>query len=208
MRGIFASAAKPKIWGDRDALAGPPPTRPKTPPATSIHTAHRVEPAPIKISTGEPEHIGHRIKARLLVLAPQRGLHGAARENATIFRDMGEFDSFARPRENHLVIPDHCPAAQRREADMADSAQAGVTVARANRMLFEFDATPFRRRFAEEERGAGWRIDLHAVMHFDDLDVVFGPERAGDRLDESGKEIDPKAHVARAHDDSMARGGL
>ncbi len=75
-------------------------------------------------------------------------------------------------------------------------------------MLFEFDATSFRRRFAEEKRGAGWRIDLHAVMHFDDLDVIFGPERPGDPLDESGKEIDPKAHVARAHDDGMARGGL
>jgi hypothetical protein len=91
---------------------------------------------------------------------------------------------------------------------MADPAQAGMTVARANRMLFEFDATSFRRRFAEEKRGAGWRIDLHAVMHFDDLDVVFGPERPGHPLDESGKEIDPKAHVARAHDDGMARGGL
>ncbi|MDQ6704194.1 MAG: hypothetical protein M3Z96_14470, partial [Pseudomonadota bacterium] len=70
MRGIFASAAKSNIWGDRDALAGPPPSRPKTPPASSIHAAPLVEPAPGKFSTGEPEHIGHRIKARLLVLAP------------------------------------------------------------------------------------------------------------------------------------------
>src|SRR5580700_4911013 len=205
---LQALLTKPNIWVDQDAPAGPPPHRTKTPPASSIHAAPLVEPAPGKISTGEPEHIGHRIKARLLVPAPERGLHGAARENAAIFRDMGEFDSFARPRENHLVIPDHSPAAQRRKADISDFAQAGVTVARANRMLFEFDATPFRRRFAEEKRGAGWRIDLHAVMHFDDLDVVFGPERAGDPFDERGKEIDPKAHVARAHDDGMARGGL
>ena len=55
---------------------------------------------------------------------------GAARENAAIFRDMGEFDSFAWPGENHLVIPDHRPAAQRRKADLADPTQAGVTVAR------------------------------------------------------------------------------
>lgn len=166
------------------------------PPTSHIHTAYFIEPAPGKISASEPEHIGHRIQARLLVPAPKRGLHGAARENAAIFRDVGEFDSFAWPRKNHLVIPDHSPAAQRREADLADPAQAGVTVARATRMLFEFDATAFRRCFAEEKGGAGWRIDLHAVMHFDDLDVVFGPERSGDPLDQSGEEIDPEAHVA------------
>ena len=155
MRGIFCKHCYRNLiygvtWARLQARPQPGPRRRRS----YIHAAPLVEPAPGKISTGKPQHIGHRIKARLLVLAPERGLHGTARENAAIFRDMGEFDSFAGPRENYFVIPDHCPAAQRRKADMADSAQAGVTVARANRMLFEFDATSFRRRFAEEERGA------------------------------------------------------
>ena len=75
-------------------------------------------------------------------------------------------------------------------------------------MLFEGDATAFRRRRAEEKRGSGGSVDLHAMMHFDDLDVIFGPQRAGGLFDERGEEIDAKAHIARAHDDRMARGGL
>ena len=41
----------------------------------------------------------------------------------------------------------------------------------------EIDAAPFRRRLAEEERRAGRRVDLVAVVHLEDLDVEIGVER-------------------------------
>src|SRR4029434_1164269 len=78
---------------------------------------------PDKILTGQPEHVGHRVKPRLLILAPERGLHGAARENAAVFGDMRKLDPLAWPRENHSVIPDHCPAPQGGKANIAGSAQ-------------------------------------------------------------------------------------
>jgi len=157
---------------------------------------------------GEPQNIGHGIKTRLLVFAPKCGLDGAARENAAVFRDVSELNPLARSRENHFVIADHRPSAKRYKADIADSAQASMAIARADRMLFECDATAFRRRPTEKKSGAGWRVDLHAMMHFDDLDVIFWPQRAGGFFDESGEEIDAKAHVAGAHKDCMTRGGL
>src|SRR5450631_2514505 len=160
------------------------------------------------ILIAKPKHIGHGIQARLLVPAPKRGLDGTARENAAIFRDMGEFDALARPRENHFVIADHRPATQARKADIANLAQARVAVPHADRMLFELNATAVRRRRAEEKRGAGGRIHLHAMMHFNDLDVVFRPERAGGLFDERGEEIDAKTHIAGSHDDCVAPGGL
>src|SRR5262249_26350247 len=126
-----------------------------------------------KLSASKPKHVGHGIKARLLVLAPERGLHGPARENAAVFRHMGEFDSLAWPRENHPVISNHCPPPQRREADIAIATQAGVAVARPGRMLFEVDAAALCRRFAEEKRCTRRRVDLHAMVHFDDLDIKF-----------------------------------
>ena len=55
---------------------------------------------------------------------------------------------------------------------------AGYSVAAPRGMTGKLDAAPFRRRFAKQQRRARGRIDLHAVMHLDDLDVEFGPKRS------------------------------
>ena len=62
-------------------------------------------------------------------------------------------------------------AAQRGEADVADL-RAPVWPSRPRTArLVEIDAAAFRRRAAEQQRRAGGRVDLLAVMHFEDLDV-------------------------------------
>ena len=40
------------------------------------------------------------------------------------------------------------------------------------------EAAPLGRRFAEQQRGARRRVDLHAMVHFDDLDVELLAQRA------------------------------
>ena len=73
-------------------------------------------------------------------------------------------------------------------------------------MGVERDAEPRRRRFAEQECGAGGRIHFHAMVHFDDLDVEALPERFGGLPRQRRQQVDPEAHVARADDGGMARG--
>ena len=80
-------------------------------------------------------------------------------------------------------------------------------VAAALRMPCEVDIAPLGRRFAEQQRGAGRRIDLHAVVHLEDLDVVIRPERPRRVAHQLGEQIDAEAHIARADDRRMARGG-
>src|SRR5579875_1756831 len=157
---------------------------------------------------GKSQHIGHRVKTWLLVFAPQRGLYGAARENVTIFRYMGEFEPLAWSCENYFVISDHSPAAQRCKADIAESSQAGEAVACAYRVFFKRNTAALSRSSAEEKGSARRSVNLHPVMHFDDLDVIFRPKSAGGLFDESCKEIDAKAHIARAYDDRMTCSGF
>ena len=105
----------------------------------------------------------------------------------------------------HGVLADHRAAAQRREADVAALARAGMAVADADRVLGEVDAAALRRGAAEEQRRARRRIDLVAVMHLDDLDVEIGVERLRRLADEDGEEVDAEAHVAGLDDRRMAR---
>src|ERR1019366_1517265 len=182
-------------------------SRPRRGNCHAVLAARLAGLAPYNLA-GEPQHIRHRIEAGLLVLAAERGLHGTARENAAVFRDMSEFDPLAWSRENYFVIADDRPAAQRRKADIANRAQAGVAVTHADGMVFEGNPTAFRGASAEQKRGPGGCIDLHAMMHLDDLDIIFGTQRAGGLFGESGEEIDTEAHVSRVHDNRMLRGGL
>ena len=98
------------------------------------------------------------------------------------------------------MLADDRAAAQRREADVAALARAGMAVADADRMRGEIDAAPLRRRLAEQQRRARRRVDLVAVVHFEDLDVEIGVERLRRLADEHGEEIDPEAHIARLDD--------
>ena len=82
----------------------------------------------------------------------------------------------AGPGEDDLVLADHVAAAQAGEADGALGPRAGDAVAAALGGVREVDPPPRRRRLAEHQRGARGRVDLGAVVHLDDLDVVLRPE--------------------------------
>lgn len=117
---------------------------------------------------------------------------------------MRQLDALHRAGEDHAVLAGDGAAAQRRKADVAALARAGHAVAAAIRMRGENDAAPFRRRFAEQQRGARRRIDLLAMMHFDNLDVEILIERLGDALYHR-RQVDAEAHIARLHDRRNAR---
>ena len=84
-------------------------------------------------------------------------------------------------------------------------ARAGHAVAAARRVLCQIDAAAFGRRAAEQQRGAGRRVDLLVVMHFEDFDVVVVVERRRHALDQSGQQIDAETHVAGLDDSRAAR---
>ena len=112
------------------------------------------------------------------------------------------------PAKITAVLADHRAAAQRREADVAALARAGMAVADPDRMVGEVDAAAFRRRLAEQQRRARRRVDLVAVVHLEDLDVEIGVERLRRLAHQGGEQIDAEAHIAGLDDDRMARGGL
>ena len=86
-----------------------------------------------------------------------------------------------RAGEDHAVLADHGAAAQARQSRCRPALRAPVWPSRlAHRMLVELDAAAFRRRAAEQQRGAGRRIDLLVVMHLEDFDVE-GIDRASSR---------------------------
>src|ERR1700731_3033654 len=68
-------------------------------------------------------------------------------------------------------------------------------------MLGEIDASALRRRATKHEGGAGWRVDLLAMVHFEDLNVEFVVEGLRYALDQSREEIDSHAHIAGLDDD-------
>ena len=107
--------------------------------------------------------------------------------------------------EDDAVIADDRAAAQRGEADVALAARAGQAVAAARRMVFERNASRRGRRFAKQERCARGRVDLHPMMHLDDLDVEIGPQRQRRAPGQRRKQVDAEAHVARPHNRGVAR---
>ena len=67
------------------------------------------------------------------------------------------------------------------------------------------DASRRGRRFAEQERRARGRVDLHPMMHLDDLDIEIGSERRRRAPGQRREQVDAEAHVARPHDRGVAR---
>ena len=68
----------------------------------------------------------------------------------------------------------------------------------------EIDAAAFGRRAAEQQRGAGRRVDLLVVMHLQDFDVERLVERLRHALRQRRQQIDAEAHIAGLDD----HGGL
>ena len=148
---------------------------------------------------GESQNIGHRIKPGLFSARPQRRVQRAAGKDHPILGTMGEFDALGRTGKNHRMVADNRAAPQRGKADIAGAPRTGHAVAAAHRALGEIDATARRRGAAEHERGAGRRVDLFVVMHFDDFDVVVLAERLRDALDQRREQVDAQTHVAGFH---------
>src|SRR5690242_17989297 len=72
--------------------------------------------------------------------------------------------------------------------------------------LLKGRAASFRRRLTEQQCGAGRRVDLRAMVHFEDFDVPFGPEARGRLLDQPAQEIDSDRRVRRTqHGDRLRR---
>ena len=134
-------------------------------------------------------------------MRPQRRLERAVCEQHAVFGEMRQRQAFERTEEGHAVLAGHGAAAQGGKADVARLARAGDAVAAAIRMLIERDAAAGGGGLAQHQRSARGRIDLHAVMGFDDLDVEALVECLGDALDHRGEQIDAQAHIARLHHD-------
>src|SRR3546814_4784138 len=99
------------------------------------------------------------------------------REVHAIRRLVADLDAFAVAKKHHGVISDDIAAADRLEADRLAIACTGVAVALVNRAFGEIAADAACHRLAHHQRRAARRIDLVAVMRFDDLDVEVVAER-------------------------------
>jgi hypothetical protein len=73
------------------------------------------------------------------------------------------------------------------------------------RHRIQIDPAARRRRTTKRQRRARGRVDLVAVVHLDDLDVVVGIELGRRLLDQRQQEIDPEAHVRRLDNGRVAR---
>ena len=98
-------------------------------------------------------------------------------------------------------------APDRGKADIAALARPGQPVAPAVAMALQRHAAPLRRRLPKHQRGARRRVHLHPVMCLDDLDIPVGIQRLGHLARQPRQQIDPEAHVARAHNDGVTRRG-
>src|ERR1700687_4637372 len=135
--------------------------------ATMATSATRAEPMNFRMAVAsvtfmcapsnvaKSEHVGHRIKSRLLRARPEGRVQRAARENHAVLGLVHQFDALGGPGKNHAVLADHAAAAQGRKADIARLARAGVAVAAFYRMLVELDAAAFRRRAGKQQRRDG-----------------------------------------------------
>ena len=74
------------------------------------------------------------------------------------------------------------------------------------RIFVQRNVAAVRRRLAQQQCGARWRIDFQAVMHLHDLDIEIG-QRLRRLLHQRGEQIDAQTHIAGFDDHGMARGG-
>src|SRR5262245_748511 len=109
---------------------------------------------------------------------------------------MGKLDALAGAGEDNPVLADHVAAAERGKADIAFAPRPDIAVAGSHAALLKRDAPRLGHGAAEQKRGSRWRIALVAMMHLQDLDIEFGPERLGHARGKSGEKVHALAHVA------------
>ena len=115
---------------------------------------------------------------------------------AAVFGEVGEGQPLVVGEEMHRVIARDAAAAQACKADGANAALAGDAVAPALAVVRQRDPAALRRRFAQQQRGARWRIDFHAVVRLDDLDVPVLAQPAGGLAHQMGQQGDAERGVA------------
>jgi hypothetical protein len=121
---------------------------------------------------------------------------------------VAELEPLALAGEDHLMVAGDAAAAQRREADPARAARAGDAVAAPLAHVVEGDAAAFRRRGAEQQGGAGRRVDLVAMVHLDDLDVPILAEPRRRLAHEEGEQVYAERHVGALKHRHLARGAV
>ena len=116
---------------------------------------------------------------------------------------MGDFDALAGTREQHGVVAHDIAAAHGGEADGGRIALAGHAFTAIDGALLEIAAQRIGDDLAHFQRGTRRRIDLVAVMGFDDLDVIAQRQRARGLVEQLEHHIHANAHIRR-HDDGNA----
>ena len=104
------------------------------------------------------------------------------------------------------MLARHGAAAQAGEADRAPLARPRVAVASRAFRCEEVYPAPFRRRFAEQQRGAGGRVHLRPVVHLEDFDVPVRPQPRGRLLHQMREQGDAERGIAGLqHGDRQSR---
>src|SRR3546814_13189100 len=98
----------------------------------------------------EAQDVVHRVTAGGLVREPEGGPNCALGEDGPAFGAVAELDPFAVAGEDYLMVADHRPAAQRREADMAGLSLAHAVAAALGDGAY-VNAAPFRRGPAQTQ---------------------------------------------------------
>ena len=120
---------------------------------------------------------------------------------------MGDFHPFADAAEHHGVLAHDVAAAHGGKADGFFPAFAGVSLAPVNRAVLQRATKRVGNDFAHSERGAGRRVDFHAVVGFEHFHVIALIENTRRHVQEFEDGVDANRHVGR-EDDGNTSGGF
>ena len=202
------------VADDKVSLGGGPPRRHRADPAGAdgIAEARRHDgrvAACEALRLASSSTPAHPACCRARAARPCAHCAALSAPRAKIMRSVALWVSSMRssaPAKITLCSPATLPPRSDAKPMVARLARAGVTIARALGLRLQIDLAACGRRLAEQQRGAGRRIDLLVVMHLDDLDVEFLTERRRDLLRQHREQIDAEAHVAGLHDRGLFRG--
>src|ERR1043166_7767282 len=190
------------------AIARP---RPEPPPVTSARRPVSSKGWRMARSLSpQPQHVLHVEQAgragRSLVGDEPRRSQRSLREVEPRAGLVRQLPPLAGAREDDAVIADYIAAAQARETDGTALALARHAMAAEHAIGSQVASQAFRRGFAQQQRRAGWGVDLVPVMHLDDLHVVGIAHELRRLLDQPREHRHPHAHVRREHDRDRAPG--
>src|SRR6185312_14885417 len=109
--------------------------------------------APMTGSTLRGDHVFHLPMPRRTTDQPLRGLQRAAGEDRAVGGTMTQFQPFARPDQERLMLAHDVAAAHHREADAAGNALAGAPFAAMDRGIAERGAARAGGGLPQRQRG-------------------------------------------------------